>query len=99
MGSRGRKSGAELTLVARAEEVLVARRPDPPDHLSDEAAAEWRDVVNSLSADHFSRASHPLLEAYCRHAVAARRIDQMLQGLKRGGGRDASGLRQIVGDA
>src|SRR5262245_18308692 len=81
MGSRGRKSGAELTLVARAEEGLVARRPDPPDHLSDEAAAEWRDVVNSLSADHFSRASHPLLEAYCRHALPARRIDQMLQGL------------------
>jgi phage terminase small subunit len=81
MGSRGRKSGAELTLVARAEEVLVARRPDPPDHLSDEAAAEWRDVVNSLSAEHFSRASHPLLVAFCRHAVAARRIDQMLQGL------------------
>jgi len=67
--------------VTRAGGVLVARRPDPPDHLSDEAAAEWRDVVNSLSADHFSRASHPLLEAYCRHAVAARRIDQMLQGL------------------
>jgi hypothetical protein len=40
MGSRGRKSGAELTLVARAEEVLVARRPDSPNHLSDEAAAE-----------------------------------------------------------
>jgi phage terminase small subunit len=70
-----------LTLVARAEEVLVARRPDPPDHLSDEAAAEWRDVVNSLSVDHFSRASHPLLEAYCRHAVAARVIGRLIQEL------------------
>ena len=67
--------------LARAEEVLVARRPDPPDHLSDEAAGEWRDVVNSLSADHFSRASHPLLEAYCRHAVAARVIDRLIQEL------------------
>jgi len=67
-------------VVARADEVLP-RRPDPPDHLSDEAAAEWRDVVNSLSADHFSRASHPLLEAYCRHAVATRVIDRLIQGL------------------
>jgi hypothetical protein len=96
MGSRGRKSGAELTLVARAEDVLVARRPDPPDHLSDEAAAEWRDVVNSLSADHFSRASHPLLEAYCRHAVAARRIDQMLQGLQEEGATRADYDRLLV---
>ena len=67
--------------MTRAGGVLVARRPDPPDHLSDEAAAEWRDVVNSLSADHFSRALHPLLEAYCRHAVAARVIDRLIQEL------------------
>jgi phage terminase small subunit len=81
MGSRGRKSSAELTLAARAAEVLVARRPDPPDHLSDEGAAEWRDIVNSMPADHFSRATHPMLEAYCRHAVARRVIDQVIQGL------------------
>jgi phage terminase small subunit len=81
MGSRGRKSGAELTLVARAEDVLGARRPDPPDHLSDEAAVEWREIVNSLPADHFSRATHPMLEAYCRHAVATRVIDRLIQEL------------------
>ena len=81
MGARGRKSSAELTLAARAEGVLVARRPDPPDHLSDEAATEWREIVNSLPADHFSRATHPMLEAYCRHAVQARQIDRMQQDL------------------
>jgi len=80
MGARGRKLGAELTLAQRAEEVLVARRPDPPDHLSDEAAAEWREVVNSLPADHFSRATHPH-EAYCLHAVARRVIDRLIQQL------------------
>ena len=47
MGARGRKSSAELTLLQRAEEVLVVRRPDPPDHLADEARMEWREVVNS----------------------------------------------------
>ena len=48
-------------LLQRAEEVLVVRRPDPPDHLSDEARMEWREVVNSLPADHFCRGMHPLL--------------------------------------
>ena len=67
--------------MGRAEDVLGARRPDPPDHLSDEAAVEWSEVVKSLSADHFSRGMHPLLEAYCRSAVAARVIDRLIQGL------------------
>ena len=81
MGARGRKSAAELTLVRRTEEVLVVRRPEPPDFLSDEAQAEWIAVVGSVPADHFSRAVQPILEAYCRHAVATRRIDGMLQAL------------------
>jgi phage terminase small subunit len=80
MGARGRRSNAELTLLQRAEEVVV-RRPDPPDHLSDGARMEWREVVNSLPADHFSRGMHPLLEAYCRSAVAARVIDRLIQEL------------------
>src|SRR5262245_10457700 len=81
MGARGQKSSAELTLVARAEEVLAVQRPNPPVHLSDEAKREWRDIVNSLPADHFARATHPMLEAYCRHAVATRIIDRLIQGL------------------
>jgi hypothetical protein len=28
-----------------------------------------------------SRATHPMLEAYCRHAVATRQIDQLVQRL------------------
>ena len=82
MGARGRKSRAELTLVQRAEEVLVVRRPEPPEVLSDEAAAEWREVVNSLPADHFSRAVHSMLEGYCTAAAEVRRIDQLIQDLR-----------------
>jgi phage terminase small subunit len=82
MGARGRKSASALSLVARAEEVLVVKRPDPPDCLSDEGRAEWREVVNAVPADHFSRAIYPVLEAYCRHAVAARKIDQMARALE-----------------
>ena len=79
MGVRGRKSSTELTLVQRAEEVLVVKRPDPPDFLSEDAQAEWREVVNSLPADHFSRAQHPTLEAYCTSAAERRRIGDWIQ--------------------
>jgi hypothetical protein len=86
VGVRGRKSSAELTLIQRAEEILVVRRPDPPDYLGEEAAAEWRAIVNSMPADHFNRAVQPILEAYCGHAVAVRRIDQLIRDLEDGEG-------------
>jgi phage terminase small subunit len=84
MGARGRKSKAELTLVRNRAEVLVLRRPEAPDDLSDEAAAEWREVVASCDADHFSRATYSILAAYCRHAVATRRIDQLIKNMEEG---------------
>jgi phage terminase small subunit len=82
MGARGRKSSAELTLVRPAEEVLVVKRVDAPQSLSDEAKYEWREVVNSLPADHFSRSVQCLLEAYCCHAVEARKIDGWIQNVE-----------------
>ena len=58
---------------------------------------EWREVVNSLPADHFCRGMHPLLEAYCRHAVARRYIDRLIQGLdEREGARQADYNRLLV---
>ena len=80
MGARGRKSAAALTL-RRPARVLVVERPSPPVSLSDEAAAEWREVVGSLPADHFGRAVQPLLEAYCSNVIAMRDIDQRIQAL------------------
>jgi len=76
MGARGRKSSAELTVVPS---VLVIRRPEPPACLTDEAAAEWRAVVDTFAADHFNRGLQPVLEGYCEHAAARRKIGQMLK--------------------
>src|SRR5262245_29265218 len=84
MGTRGRKSSAELTVVARAAQVLVVKRPEPPECLSDEAAAEWREVVATFAADHFNRALFPVLEAYCDHAVARRKVAQIIRDLEEG---------------
>src|SRR5215831_5573494 len=81
MGVRGRKSSAQRALVPHLHEVLVVERPNPPKCLSDEAQAQWKEVIDSLPADYLSSALHPILEAYCCHAVARRKIDGMVQEL------------------
>jgi hypothetical protein len=77
MGSRGRESSAELTLISH-NGVETIRRPAPPDDLTPEQADEWRAVVNRLAADWFPRETHGLLAQYCRHVVAARRCAQLI---------------------
>lgn len=54
-------------------------RPEPPRDLPAEAAAEWRQIVDSLPADWFSGAQTPLLAQYCRHVAAARRVAQLIK--------------------
>src|SRR5215831_2598636 len=80
MGKRGRKPASELT-VRPATGVMVIKRPDPPDYLSEEAQAEWRKVVGGLAADYFGPATHGMLEAFCRDTVATRQVDQRIQNL------------------
>lgn len=75
MGTRGRKSAADLALVTPDGSVS---RPRPPAELTSEQADEWRSVVNSLPAEQFPRAVHGLLAGYCRHAVALRHVGQLI---------------------
>jgi hypothetical protein len=42
-------------------------RPEPPEDLTEEQAAEWSAVVDRLPADWFPRETHGLLARYCRH--------------------------------
>ena len=81
MGNRGRRSSASLSVIAgggRTGQIEVMRRPDPPDELSDEQAAEWLAVVGRLPADWFPRETHGMLAQYCRHIVAARRVAELI---------------------
>ena len=80
MGARGPKSTSELTVLSFGTKV---RRPDPPAELTEEQAAEWRAVVNRLSAGHFPRETHAMLAAYCRHVVTARRVAQVIDALEK----------------
>jgi len=77
MGTRGRKSSAELTVIAGSG-VEAIRRPEPPEELSDEQAGEWTAIVSRMPADWFPRETHGLLTQYCRHVAAARRIAQLI---------------------
>lgn len=81
MGTRGRRSGASLSVIS-ADGIVALRRPDPPSELTDEQAEEWRRVVNRLPADWFPAETHALLTQYCRHVVAARRIAQLVNALE-----------------
>ncbi len=77
MGTRGRKSAADLAIVP-ASGVISIRRPNPPPELSDEQAVEWRAVVDGAPADRYGRDFQPVLISYCRHAVSQRRIGQLI---------------------
>jgi hypothetical protein len=72
---RGRQSASDLTLV------IDASRRQPlatPSELSDAQAQVWRDVVGSLPGDWISRASAPILIAYCRHVCRARLLESLI---------------------
>jgi hypothetical protein len=73
---RGRKSLASL--VSGPGPVDVVPRQIAPHDLSDEEVEVWSSVVNTFSADWFTPATAPLLAQYCRHAVHARRIAELL---------------------
>jgi hypothetical protein len=74
--NRGRKSQAELEVVTQSYEVIP--RPKPPGDLTPDQASEWRQIVNRLPADWFPSETHAVLAQYCRHAIAARRVAQLI---------------------
>ncbi len=79
MGTRGRKSAAQLAIAPQVVEIIP--RPVAPGDLTDEQASEWDAVVSRMPADWFPRETHGMLTAYCRHVVAARRVAAMIEAL------------------
>jgi hypothetical protein len=79
MGARGKKPGAALGIVKSS--ITAITRPVPSKHLTTEQANTWRSVVDRLPADWFPRETHGVLEAYCRHVDAGRRIADLIESL------------------
>src|SRR3954454_19535888 len=75
MGTRGRKSTAELSII-RAE---PAFRPRPPADLPAPMAEEWKAIVNRMPNGWFGRESFGLLTAYLRHWWNAKLIAEHRQ--------------------
>lgn len=81
MAKRGRVSMADL--MTPRDVLETVQRPDAPYELGDAEADEWRIVVNSMPADHFMPANYGLLIQYCRHKVASKTIDQLIQACRK----------------
>jgi phage terminase small subunit len=62
--------------------------PEPPKHLSKEAAVVWREIVSSKPVDWFDPGARILLEAYCEAAVHHRAVTRKITTLRRGRSRD-----------
>jgi hypothetical protein len=78
MRQRGRKSAASFA-VATVEPIELVERQRAPHDLTDEETEVWAAVVNSEPADWFTPATAPILGQYCRHAVHARRVAELLE--------------------
>jgi len=82
MGTRGRKSAAELSVIG-AGGVTATRRPEPPPSLGEDAARLWRTICNTLPADAFHAGALPVLEGFCALSISLRRtlraLDRMEQ--------------------
>ena len=80
MKQRGRKSVASIPVANQS--VVRAERLQPPEELEVEARAVWMEVVNALPADWFRPEAIEVLVMYCRHAVTARRVADLIKRLE-----------------
>ncbi len=90
MGKRGRKSAASMGVI-----LGIAERPEPPEELTPEQAAEWRAVVRRLPVAWFPREIWPLLAQYCRHIVNARHIAGLIEDAHKGDLTDGAALMRF----
>jgi hypothetical protein len=76
MRKRGRKSTAELSIIAVS---VDGYRPEPPADLRDPEVQIWRNIVSSVPGGWFSRSNEPLLAAYCRHVATSDRLAKLVE--------------------
>jgi phage terminase small subunit len=71
------RSSAESKLVQPAA-LLPLDKPEPPDHLSIEAAREWVQICRPLPHDWFTEEMWPLLASHCQNIATLKRITKEL---------------------
>ena len=95
MGVRGRTSAEALSVIGPSG-IETYRRPDAPDELTSEQAAEWHAVVNRMPADWFPRETHAMLVQYCRLLIRARRLAQLIDAAENAERFDVDAYRDLV---
>jgi hypothetical protein len=68
-----------MTIAGAGDAIQIIERLKPPHDLSDEEVEVWHAVVSTVPADWFDAGTAPLLTQYCRHAVQARRLGEMIE--------------------
>jgi hypothetical protein len=79
MTQRGRISAAALSVVA---DIQHMPRPEPPAELSDEEAAVWKEISQSLPADWIKTYAKHLFVELVAHVIEARHIRQWMRAAK-----------------
>lgn len=94
MAQRGRKSAAEVAVLAEVSPVSSEKRLSAPIHMSDAEREVWAQVVNDQPASAFTPTHSPLLEQYCRHIVQARILADEIINFDRAWLADDDGLKR-----
>ena len=89
MGSRGRKSVAELTV---SNVVPLKSFPPPPGHLSRAQQETWRLVIASRAGDMIAPEAFPVLAEYCRWVENADQVAAAMNKFKPGWAKTDEGL-------
>lgn len=76
MKQHGRKIAALEVVHSPLDKV---ERQTPPHELNEEEVEVWFTVVNSMPADWFTPPTVPLLAQYCRHAIQAKRVAELIK--------------------
>lgn len=92
MGARGRKSGAATAVVVQGS---FGQRPEPPEELTPEQAAIWRETAASEPLDAFNTAAlRGLLKDYCRHRAAAESVSAIIDSFQADWLKNSEGARR-----
>jgi hypothetical protein len=90
-----RVSAAALSVVVPVAADAI-RRPDPPAVLTPSEAAEWRVVVNRMSADWFPPETHALLVQHCRLLTSLDEVALMKAAVKAVEPLDVQALHKLI---
>lgn len=90
MKQRGRKSAAELSVVAST----LTQAPEPPGHLNERQSEIWDLVMNSKIAKLIDVEAYPVLVEYCRSIEKADIIANEINRFNPDGLKDDAGLRR-----